>query len=131
MDIFESAELWCDNMVIKGATVEERGKRKLMLDTVAAIKRGGDYSMALSVIFDVHGNDKEIGYRFSNVAARAMQINISPLVMLRNGSKRMAPSADSRVTELSRLYRRLDISLALAEVERAERTIIYKRIINS
>jgi len=114
-------------MITKGATADEKAKRKLMLDCVAAIKRGGDYSMALSVIFDLHGNDKRIGYQFSNVAARAMQINVAPMVMLRNGSKRMAPGADSELKELSHLYRRLDISLALAEVERAERTILKIR----
>ena len=56
-----------------------------------------------------------------------MQINMAPLVMLRNGSKRMTPDADDNTKELSRLYRRLDIALALAKVEIAEKTILKIR----
>lgn len=114
-------------MRTKGLTRQEIEKRKLVFDTVTAIKSGGDYSRELSAIFDLHSRDETIGYKFSNVAARAMQINMAPLVMLRNGSKRMTPDADDNTKELSRLYRRLDIALALAKVEIAEKTILKIR----
>jgi hypothetical protein len=114
-------------MEARKLTPMEIAKRREVLNTVAAIRRGGDYSEELSRVLELHSRDGRTGYRFSNVAARAMQVNISPLVMLGNGSKCLASDADDSAKELAGLYRRLDIALALGRIESAETSILKIR----
>jgi hypothetical protein len=110
-------------MINKAQANKTTERRELMLKAAKITKGPEDHYEVLATIIDMHRRDPEIGPIFSNVADRAIAVNTSAISKQRVNAKLPVPDDDVKSKELSRLYIRLDLALALANIRVAENTI--------
>ncbi|MDE1865790.1 MAG: hypothetical protein KGH94_04110 [Candidatus Micrarchaeota archaeon] len=120
-------------------TPRDAHKRKVMLEAIKAIKRGGDYSDHLNAAFDIHESDPVIGQPFWKLADRAIELNMLPFLLVQEGRVEVNPKVtEDTVKELSKLYKRLDMALVVAnlwaagktiqKIERVQETLLLRKV---
>jgi len=90
---------------------------------VSAIKGKGSHLEELLKIISVHSTDPVIGYRYSYLAGQAEQLSTSAIHHIRVDPKLPALEENATAADLSKLYLRLDLALALANLKVMEKTI--------